>query len=364
MKSSLQTRVAALDILKDVLDKKITVTLAFAKCDLLKQLSPADEKFTRLLVLTVLRRYGQAQAILSGYVKKKFSGKKKDVERILILGIVQLYFLHTPAHAVVDTCVELTKILRLKFFSGFVNGVLHAVCKQMNDNLPDILCNLPLWLRDKWVKAYGVKQVKSFVEYFNSEPVLDLSVKENPDVWAERLKATCLREKTIRTSFLENVTSLSGFADGEWWVQEASAALPADLFSSVEGKLGADLCAAPGGKTAQLVFKGAKVDAYDISENRLNRLRENLLRLKIADKVKVFCQDALEIEGSEKYDFILLDAPCSATGTIKRHPDLMYLRNKEDVTRLSELQKELLSQAVKLLKSGGELVYSTCSLEE
>ena len=128
MKPALQTRATALGILKDVLDNKITITLAFAKCKNLKEMVPADEKFVRLLVLTTLRRYGQSKKILSQYVKKKFSGKKKEVERILILAIVQLYFLKTPPHAVVDTSVELTKILRLKFFSGFVNGVLHAVC--------------------------------------------------------------------------------------------------------------------------------------------------------------------------------------------------------------------------------------------
>ena len=364
MKPSLQTRVAALYILRDVLDKKITVTLAFSRCQELKKMSPADEKFTRLMVLTTLRRYGQAKKILSSYVKKNLSGKKKDVERILILAIVQLYFLKTPPHAVVDTAVELAKFSKLIFFAGFVNGVLHAVCKGMTEKIPDILENLPLWLKESWVETYGEEQTRSFLKYFNSEPVLDISVKEAPDLWAEKLKGIVLSENTIRCSFIENVPSMLGFEEGAWWVQEASAALPALLFSDVIGKKGADLCSAPGGKTAQLVNRGAFVDAYDISANRLNLLKENLKRLQIEDKVSVVCSDALEIEEKEQYDFILLDAPCSATGTIKRHPDLMYLREKEDVLRLAKLQKELIQKSVKLLKKGGELVYSTCSLQK
>lgn len=364
MKPALQTRAAALEILKDVLDNKITITLSFARCKNLKEMSSADEKFVRLLVLTTLRRYGQAKEILSQYVKKNFSGKKKEVERILILAIVQLYFLKTPPHAVVDTSVDLTKVLRLKFFSGFVNGVLHAVCNKMLEKLPDELLNLPGWLKDSWLSVYGEEQTRSFVRYFNSEPFLDISVKENPEEWAKKLNGTLINQNTIRCHYSENITSLEGFKEGEWWVQEASAALPAILFSSVKGKKGADLCAAPGGKTAELVVLGAKVDAYDISLNRLERLKENLDRLNMQENVKVICSDALEIEGTEKYDFILLDAPCSATGTIKRHPDLMYIREQEDVLRLSELQKSLLQKAYSLLKKGGELVYSTCSLQK
>ncbi|MBR6730886.1 MAG: RsmB/NOP family class I SAM-dependent RNA methyltransferase [Alphaproteobacteria bacterium] len=364
MKPALQTRATALGILKDVLDNKITITLAFAKCKNLKEMVPADEKFVRLLVLTTLRRYGQSKKILSQYVKKKFSGKKKEVERILILAIVQLYFLKTPPHAVVDTSVELTKILRLKFFSGFVNGVLHAVCNKINDVLQDELENLPVWLKESWISCYGEEKTRSFVKYFNSEPFLDISVKENPEEWAKKLNGIVINQKTVRCHFTENIPSLEGYAEGAWWVQEASAAMPAELFSCINEKKGADLCSAPGGKTAQLVMRGGFVDAYDISLNRLERLKENIERLKLKNKVQVICSDALEIEGQEKYDFVLLDAPCSATGTMKRHPDLMYLREKEDVLRLAKLQKELLQKAVTLLKKEGELVYSTCSLQE
>ena len=363
MKPALQTRLASFLILKDVFEKKITVPLAFSRCKEISNLSSIDVKFVRMLVLTTLRHYGQSKEILKKFLKKKLSGKKKDVELVLVMAVVQLKFLKTPPHAVLDTAVELIKFLKQKHFAPLVNAVLHSVAKD-EGKIPDVLTNLPDWLCDKWMNSYSKDEIRGFLSYFYTEPMLDISVKSDANLWAEKLEATVLPTGTLRRHFSDNMTLLDGFADGNWWVQEASAALPALLFSSVDGKLGADLCAAPGGKTAQLVMRGARVDAYDISENRLGRLRENLERLKIQDKVQVICSDALDIEGSEKYDFILLDAPCSATGTMKRHPELMYLRTHEDIERLSVLQFELLNKAVQLLKVGGELVYSTCSLEK
>ena len=363
MKSSLQTRYASFLILKDVLNKKITVPLALSNCKILNEMESMDVRFVRLLVLTTLRRYGQAKEILKRYLKKKLSGKNKDVELVLLLALVQLRFLNTAPHAVVDTSVELTKLLKQKYLSGFVNAVLHTASKDTDKTLPSVLLNIPEWLLSRWISYYGEEKTQSLVETFYTEPYLDISVKEHPDLWAQKLEGELLSTGTIRCRFNENVSSMSGFDDGVWWVQEASAALPAHLFTDVSGKLGADLCSAPGGKTAQLVFRGARVNAYDISEKRLEKLYENIRRLKIEDKVTVICQDALKIEGKEQYDFVLLDAPCSATGTIKRHPDLCFLREKEDIERISLLQRELLEKAVTLLKKGGELVYSTCSLD-
>lgn len=362
MKPSLQTRLASFLILKDVFEKKITVPLAFSKCKVMADLSPVDAKFVRMIVLTTLRHYGQSKEILKKFLKKKLSGKKKDVEFVLIMAVVQLKFLKTPPHAVVDTAVELIKHLKQKHFAPLVNAVLHSVSKDEAE-LPDILTNLPDWLKEKWSKCFSEDKIRELLLYFTTEPYLDISVQSNPNEWADRLNASLLETGTLRCHFTEDVSLLDGFKEGKWWVQEASAGLPSLLFSSVKGLKGADLCSAPGGKTAQLVARGAFVDAYDISENRLKKLKENLVRLHIEDKVQVICSDALEINGEEKYDFVLLDAPCSATGTMKRHPELMFLRTKEDIERLSQLQYQLLEKAVSLVKSGGELVYSTCSLE-
>ncbi len=363
MKSSIQTRYLAFLILKDIFEKKITLQLAFTKCKALSDMDAADAKFVRLLVSTVLRRYGQAKEILKSYLKKKLSGKNKDVELILLLAVVQLKFLKTAPHAAVDTSVELTKIAKKKYLSGFVNAVLHSISKAGETPLPDVLLNIPDWLLKRWFSYYGKEKTRAFVETFYTEPFLDISAKKENAFWAEKLGGTLLENGTIRCRFTENVPQMIGFEEGAWWVQEASAALPAELFTNVNKKFGADLCAAPGGKTAQLVAKGATLDAYDISPKRLERLSENLKRLDMQEKVNVICQDVLTIEPIEKYDFILLDAPCSATGTVKRHPDLYFLRTEADVDRIVELQRSLLEHSFKLLKKGGELVYATCSLD-
>ena len=364
MKSFLLTRVAAFGILKNIIEKKMTTPSAFAKCTAFAEMSTADIKFTRLLVLSTLRYFGQAQAILNKYIKKKLTGKKRDIELVLIIGIIQLKFLNTAPHAAVDTTVELSKIIKQRYLSGFVNSVMHAVIKDNDFSMPDVLLNLPLWLKNKWVSRFGTERTRELLASSYLDPTLDLSVKGQIDKWAQKLEGEILQNGTLRCVFTENIPDLSGFDDGEWWVQEASASLPALMFENVDGKKGADLCAAPGGKTAQLVMRGAKVDAFDISEKRLEKLKENLIRLRIDDQVQVICSDALAIDTTKQYDFILLDAPCSATGTIKRHPDLFFLRSEDDVDRLSDLQKKLLDHAYKLLKNGGELVYSTCSLQE
>lgn len=364
MKPALQTRLIAYLAVKDVVEKKMTAPYALAQIKNFNQLGELDTKFVKLLVFETLRHYGQSKTILNKYIKRKFSGKKKDIEYVLILAITQLKYLKTPSHAVVNMAVELTKEIKQKYFSGLVNAILHAISRDLDKNNPDVLLNLPDWMREKWIETYGEERVRSFIDVFNSAAFLDISVKDDAKGWAKKLNAEVLPTGTVRCAMVDNIQALPGFEEGAWWIQDASSALPAHLFSDVNGKKGADLCAAPGGKTAQLVSKGAMIDAYDISEKRLLRLKENLVRLNIEDKVTVICSDALQIKTDKLYDFVLLDAPCSATGTIKRHPDLLHIRTNEDVIRLSQLQNELLEHAVTLLKKGGELVYATCSLEK
>jgi 16S rRNA (cytosine967-C5)-methyltransferase len=194
------------------------------------------------------------------------------------------------------------------------------------------------------------------------EPSLDLTVKSDAPQWASRLHGETLPTGTVRTLLQGSVTMLPGFSDGQWWVQDAAAALPARLFGDIKGKAIADLCAAPGGKTAQLAQAGADVTAVDRSPARMARLRDNLARLSLrADEVVT---DAAEWAGPGKsFDGILVDAPCTSTGTIRRHPDVAWLRQEADIAVLAVLQKRLLQKAVALLKPGGTLVYCTCSLE-
>lgn len=365
MKTALQTRYSSYQVLSQVLFEKKTTDMALLSAKIPDTLSPSDRHFIQLLVLTVLRRYGQAKALLKPFLKKPLPAKLKSIELILIMGVVQLYFLKVPPHASVDTSVELVKIIKKTAFTKLVNAVLHAFVKEgLIQKEPDISLNMPQWLLTKWYAQYGKEKTRAFCESFLQEPFLDISVKENPQEWAKTLQANLLPTGTLRCSGHKDIPNMAGFQDGAWWVQEASAALPAQLFDNIKALKGADLCAAPGGKTAQLAVQGAFIDAFEISPKRVKRLEENIKRLHLEEKVRIFCQDATTIEEKEQYDFVLLDAPCSATGTIRKHPDLIYHLESTDVERLRILQKTLLKKAIHIVKKGGQIVYSTCSLNQ
>jgi 16S rRNA (cytosine967-C5)-methyltransferase len=194
------------------------------------------------------------------------------------------------------------------------------------------------------------------------EAPIDFSVKADPEFWAEKLGGIILPTGSVRVERLSGpVTELPGFAEGEWWVQDAAAALPAKLLGAVRGLRVADLCAAPGGKTAQLVLAGAKVTALDSSKNRLARLEQNLHRLGLA--ADIVQADLLAYEPEDLFDAVLLDAPCSSTGTVRRHPDVPWTKTPDDIARLADLQRRLLARATALVKPGGRIVFSNCSLD-
>jgi 16S rRNA (cytosine967-C5)-methyltransferase len=223
--------------------------------------------------------------------------------------------------------------------------------------------DIPPWLLARWIGAYGEATAREMAGAIGNEPSLDITVKSDAPQWASRLHGETLPTGTVRTLLQGSVTMLPGFAEGQWWVQDAAAALPARLFGDVAGKTIVDLCAAPGGKTAQLAQAGARVTAVDRSPARMARLRDNLARLSLQAEDVV--TDAAEWPGSGNggYDGVLVDAPCTSTGTIRRHPDVAWLRQEADIAALSTLQKRLLQKAAALLKPGGTLVYCTCSLE-
>lgn len=359
-----QSRLAAFYILQGIILNDKTLMNAYNHFDLYEKLSDSDKQFCRLLVLTVLRRWGQLQVFLKYFLSKPLPKKRQDILIILCMGIAQIYYLKTPIYASVDTSVQLTRFIKQSSFSRLVNGVLRSFIRKMEDvPEPDVLCNLPKWLFDSWEKTYTLDEIRIFATSFLQEAPLDITAKSHPEQWADKWQGEVLATNTIRCAFQGNVALMDGYEAGEWWVQEASASIPAQLFPDLVGKKVADLCAAPGGKTAQMVVNGATVDAYDISENRLKRLNENMKRLKLEQNVQTVCQDVLLLQDSDKYDAVLLDAPCSATGTIRRHPDLYFHRTQADVIRLSRMQKSLLEQAVRLTKQNGYIVYSTCSLQ-
>jgi 16S rRNA (cytosine967-C5)-methyltransferase len=252
-------------------------------------------------------------------------------------------------------------------YAGLVNAVLRRCAREGQPLIEEVktqTLDVPPWLLARWVGHYGETVARDIALAIGHEPSLDITVKSEPSQWASRLHGETLPTGTVRTLLQGSVTMLPGFAEGQWWVQDAAAALPARLFGDIAGKSIADLCAAPGGKTAQLVHAGARVTAVDRSPGRMARLRDNFARLGfVAENVVADAAEWQGGTGAGGFDGILVDAPCASTGTIRRHPDVAWLRQEADIGALMALQKRLLQRAVALLRPGGTLIYCTCSLE-
>jgi len=222
--------------------------------------------------------------------------------------------------------------------------------------------NIPGWLRGEWERVYGRQAGRKMAVQLMKDPILDLSVKSDAAGWAKKLGGTQIGAETVRLDKIGDVTALEGFDDGEWWAQDVAASLPVQILGDVKGKRVLDLCAAPGGKTLQLAAKGAIVTALDKSEGRLKRLEQNLKRTKLS--AEIICADALEWTPEQAdFDIVLLDAPCSATGTFRRHPDVLYNKTPKDVANLVRLQDKLLPKAAEFVRPEGTLLYCTCSLQ-
>ena len=326
----------------------------------------AESAFCNMLILTALRHLFYIKKTLKKFLKKKLPASALYAQYSLYLGITELIYLNTPDYAVINSYVEITKQHTDKYIAGFVNAVLRNVCKQKEEiKKADTQEFFPPEFYHILNQDYGKKTIQKIQAASMLEPKLDLSVKDNAAHWAEVLGGQCLPSDTIRLNNNGKITELSGYADGAWWVQDFAAALAVKALPDIKDKKVLDMCAAPGGKTAQLINKGAKVTALDISAPRLQKLQENLQRLHF--EADVVCADALEYiktyQGTP-YDAVLLDAPCSATGTIRRHPELVHIKRLKDVEKQAELQKEILNQTPKILKTGGMLIYCTCSISK
>jgi 16S rRNA (cytosine967-C5)-methyltransferase len=284
---------------------------------------------------------------------------------ILLSAAAQLIFLKTPPHAAIDLAVTLAQYdPKAARFSKLVNAVLRRVASEgeaIAAGLDAARVNTPDWLWSRWVSYWDETRAHAIAASHLVEPPLDLTVKSEPELWAERLSGRVLPTGSVRLLLKGRIEALPGYDEGAWWVQDVAASLPARLLGDVAGTRVADLCAAPGGKTAQLALGGASVVAVDTSKTRLGLLAKNLERLGLeAERVVA---DAAAWQPEERFDAVLLDAPCSSTGTIRRHPDIPYLKSPKDIEALAALQTRLLDNAASLLKPGGRLVYSTCSLE-
>ena len=363
----LAARRLAADILDGVLRRRRALDDeldAAATRAALAGLPERDRALTRALVAAVLRRLGSLRHLIGLLLDRGPPKEAPRVETALLLGAAQILLLDVPDHAAVDLAVRLAQADRhAARYAGLVNAVLRQLAREGAERLAGLdaaVLDTPEWLMARWIATYGEATARAIAAANSREPGLDLTVKSDPALWAARLGGRVLPTGTVRMIAHGAVTALPGFAEGAWWVQDAAAALPVRLFGDVSGLRVADLCAAPGGKTAQLAAAGARVTAVDRAPARLGRVRENLARLSLP--AELVSADVAEWT-AEPFDAVLLDAPCSSTGTIRRHPDVPWLKSPADIANLAALQHRLIERAAALTKPGGTLVYSTCSLE-
>jgi 16S rRNA (cytosine967-C5)-methyltransferase len=363
---ALESRGCALDLLREVLRRGRPFDDAVDQHKDLHGLEPRDRGFVHMLTATVLRRLGQIDELLLACLDKPGAPTKGDVLDLLRLGCAQLLFLGTPAHAAVDTTVDLAVARGYPHYKGLINAVLRRLSREgaaMLKGQDAGRLNTPDWLWLSWRQAYGVGAARAIVEENLHEAPLDFTVNGDPAAWAAALEAQITPTGSLRRTAGGSVTALPGFAEGAWWVQDMAASLPARLLGDVAGRRVFDLCAAPGGKTAQLAAAGANVVALDRSAKRLERVTENLARLNLTAETVAADAAAWTPEDGILADGVLLDAPCSATGAIRRHPDVARLKTPEDVGKLARAQGRLLAHAVDLVRPGGLIVYCTCSLQ-
>lgn len=369
IKPGLATRVAATKLLSAIVDKKTSMDgLLDAKGGNPSYLvlSQKDRLLVKAILLSTLRNYGIIDAFIDKLLESPLPNGAVSLRHILRVGAAQILFLDIPDHSAVDLSVEQANAdPRNRRFASLTNAILRRMSREKKKRMPGLVHksqNLPVWFYDRLVNNYGEEQAQDIAKTISTPAPVDITVKSDAALWAEKLGGKALTDTSIRLSSVSGaIPSLEGFEDGEWWVQDIAASLPAKLFGDLTGKRVIDLCAAPGGKTAQLIMAGGQVTALDRSKSRLNRLDENLTRLKLSADLKLGKMEAFHSD--ELYDAALLDAPCSSTGTIRRHPDVLWTKSADDIGFLADLQLRLLEHSLTLVKPGGQIIFSNCSME-
>ncbi len=360
--AGLAARAAAVEIIEGVLmDGRRLDEMWFAA----EGLPPRDAAFARALVYAALREFGRLGEALAPFLPRPPDGQ---AGAIILCGAAELLVLEGAPHAAVDCAVRLAKAGRARRLSALVNAVLRRVSEAGPAALKalDPALNAPDWLLKRLTVNFGEAETRAILAAHLAGAPLDLTPKAPAEtaLWAEKLGASLTPGGgSLRLKPQGPVTAMAGFAEGAWWAQDAAAALPVRMLGDVKGKRVLDLCAAPGGKTLQLAAAGAEVTALDISEERLERLYENLQRTGL--EADIIVADALNWRPDSRFDAILIDAPCSASGTIRRHPDLPHLRGAKaggPEKGLSATQDALLNRAGSWLKPEGAMVYAVCSL--
>ena len=353
--AGLPARAAALDLLAAALSRRAGLDEGLNH-PALAALPPRDRAFARALAMATLRWLGPIDTALQARLKKP---PPEAIVHVLRLGAAQLLVLKTPAHAAVGATVDLAAAQKGGMaFKGLVNAVLRGLTREPPD-LDDPSLMAPTWLQARWRAAYGEAEATAICTAIGAEPATDVTLMDAAD--AAGLEGEPLPGGSVRVALKGEVSAWPGFAEGRWWVQDASAAVPARLLNIKAGDTALDMCAAPGGKTLQLAAAGAKVTALDRSPGRIKRVAENLARTNLT--AETVTADAAGWHDGRTFDAVLLDAPCSATGTFRRHPDVLWVASPADIPKLAAVQSRLLDNAARRTKVGGRLVYCVCSLE-
>jgi 16S rRNA (cytosine967-C5)-methyltransferase len=361
----MRARIAALDLVQAAQAKRSGFDEAVANPAFLA-LSDSERSFARAMALLLLRRLGQIDHVIDKRLKKE---PNDEVIDLLRLGLVQIGYMNVPDFAAVSTTVKLAERTNAtRPYKGLINAILRGVLRDRAAGRnpltkPDATKLVPDWLFQRWKIAYGEDEARGMALVLTEEPATDLSFKTPEDMarLQKALQGEPLARLAMRSALRGDVRDWPGYDDGVWWVQDASASAPVNLLGDLSGKTAIDLCAAPGGKTLQLLAAGAKVVALDRSKNRLKRIEENLAR--IGYQAELHMADAEGFEDERRFDVVLLDAPCSATGTYRRQPDVLWATRPADIAKLADVQHRLLDSAADRVAEGGELVYCTCSLE-
>jgi len=359
---AIAARLAATQLLHAVLfEKRLLSDALGSENSPIERLLPADRARAQSLTISVLRHLAALDAVLDTFLEKPTPPKVRNALRVAAL---ELIVEEGAAHGVVNAAVE---IVRGNPKYGHMAGLVNAVSRRVAEHGTEIfraqpMQQLPSWLAKPIGKNFGKPAIAAIEMAHQKGAPIDLTLKDQSrvDEFAGVLNAEVLPTGSLRLKGRPQITGLAGFDSGDWWVQDAAAAMPARLFGDVHGMEVLDMCAAPGGKTMQLAAAGAKVTALDISGARMKRVDENLMRTGLTASLVV--EDALDWQTDRRFDAILLDAPCTATGTIRRHPDLPHIKAGADLSALFQLQADMIDVAIKLLKPGGKLVYGTCSL--
>ncbi len=358
------TRKKAIEILVKILENNKPLDNAFEestkKSSHFSKLINEDKSFCRLLISTTLRNLISIDYLLTKFLSKPLNKTPLKVLMILRINVAQSFFLKTPDHAVVNTAVELCG----KKWKGLVNGVSREILRN-KDKAKKYLNEsdkVPNWLLRRWKRDWGKNYDEIVTGHLNLNPPIDLYVKDNTNYWARKLNGKKLGNNSIRLFTPGLISNLEGYEQGEWWIQDYSSQIPVSLLEIQNNDDVLDLCAAPGGKTAQLISLGAKVTSIDNNKKRLFRLEQNLKRLNYKAIIKN--KDIRNFSTQKTWSKIILDAPCSSTGTLRKNPEIMHQKKDSDIVSLSKLQSDLLDAAWDLLKEGGTLLYCTCSLEK